>query len=297
MSENDDQVRKPTPEENELTCHIKDLYQKKIPSIMFRIGLFVLIGTIASISHLFLVTSSLGVTSILDLATSIPGALIISILICAILSRENSFVFSILVAVSVMLLSEFFIFHLGGTVSHTDARTTPMRLILSSIICISILVPSMRLSEKKSWFPKKKLSTSTVIFLFLTFSSLYFMLAFPISKLYNYRQIETAQMLVENLEITQKEDYIEILLPPEYTKYNNYLKNTLSIGWLIDSLSGESLKILWEKEYITCREGKKKWCITRIPFPDRLEGELMFHFKHPWKDYETTTKRFIFPKP
>jgi len=143
----------------------------------------------------------------------------------------------------------------------------------------------------------QELSKSTIMFLFLTFSLIHCVGAFSISKLYNFRQIEIATMLVEKFEITQKEDHIEILLPPEYAKYNNYLKSTFSFGWTLDSLSGETLENLWSEKSISCREGKKKWHIAIISFPEHNKDELLLHFKHPWEDYEARTKSFSFRDP
>jgi len=275
---------------------IHEIYGKKIPWIVRWIGLCTITGTIFLIANFFLIASSLGITNVFVFAFSTPAIILLSILLGILLNtNERKPSPCIIWATATMIVLQITMI---GTFIPLCANilTTILSIALPSAICILILAPAIQRTSRREYM-YQELSKSTIMFLFLTFSLIHCVGAFSISKLYNFRQIEIATMLVEKFEITQKEDHIEILLPPEYAKYNNYLKSTFSFGWTLDSLSGETLENLWSEKSISCREGKKKWHIAIISFPEHNKDELLLHFKHPWEDYEARTKSFSFRDP
>ncbi len=302
MTETNDQVKEHDRIEElkaaneKFLFEIHEIYAKKIPWIVSWIGLCTLTGIILSIANLFLIASNLDITNVFIFAFSTPVIILFSILLGILVNTvEQSPILYIIWAVVAMIVLQIIMLNTFMPL-YAGILSIILSIALPSAICILILAPAIQQTSRDKWIPKK-LSNTTILFLFLTFSLIHCAGAFPISKLYNYRQIETATMLVEKFEITQKEDHIEILLPPEYAKHNNYLKSTFSFGWLIDSLDGKPLENLWNKKSIPCSEGKKKWYIARIPFPEHNKDELLLHFKHPWEDYEARTKSFSFLSP
>ncbi len=135
----------------------------------------------------------------------------------------------------------------------------------------------------------------------------------PLSKYHNYNQLERDKKIVEVLEITVLEDYIEVLLPNEHASESSYLKKVFSLGLTNDT------KEMWEDIVIPCREGDKYWHKVKLPLPNwyklKLAGRpvswtptqekdkyknntdnIFLFFDHAFKDYETT-KEIIFPDP
>jgi len=143
---------------------------------------------------------------------------------------------------------------------------------------------------------------------------------FPLSKLHNQRQLERNKKIVEMLQIDLQQDGLEILLPAEHVKENDYMERVLSVAWESHKEKQQEWKDIAIHHFEgTSDEKTKHWYKAKLPFPDwykckrigqssatLLQEEkekyksntdnIILFFNHVWENYKTP-KEVLFPDP
>jgi len=135
---------------------------------------------------------------------------------------------------------------------------------------------------------KKNFLVIPVVSLYIIFALPLLLGIVPLSKYHNQNQLERDQRIAGALQITATGKGIEILLPSEYASENSYLKKVLSLG--LKEAEVEQTTVSWKDAVIPCREGENQWYKVKLVLPEKENStdELVFSFKHSWKDFQTT---------
>jgi hypothetical protein len=134
----------------------------------------------------------------------------------------------------------------------------------------------------------KILNGETFLYLFLIFIIPFVSLESPLRKYKTMLRTNHNKEIVKILEIESEPNYINIVLPYEYAKYENYLERNLSVNWSLIDINGiedERFSKRWKENVIPYRIGNKRWYKLPIPL-EELPEKVTLSFKDGWKKIE-----------